>query len=63
MLDKQITFTYGELIDAFNNWNKILDKGEIPERPIGNDYGEMFTNYLINSVNKIRADRLTSYRK
>ncbi len=63
MLDKHITFTYGELIEAFNEWNKTLDSGKVPDRPDGNTWGEMFTNYLITSVNKIRADRLTSYRK
>ena len=63
MLDKQITFTYGELIEAFNQWNVALDSGNTPERPIGNNPGEMFTNYLINVVNKLRADRLTSYGK
>jgi hypothetical protein len=63
MLDKQITFTYGELIEAFNNWNKVLDSGKVPERPVGNNYGEMFCNYLIESVNQIRTERLTTYRK
>jgi hypothetical protein len=63
MREQKIVFTYGELIEAFNEWNKILDLGIIPERPVGNDYGEMFTNYLIASVNKIRSDKLTSYRQ
>jgi hypothetical protein len=63
MRDQQITFTYGELIEAFNEWNRTIDQGIVPKRPVGNDYGEMFTNYLITSVNKIRADKLTSYRQ
>jgi hypothetical protein len=63
MLEKQITFTYGELIEAFDSWNKVLEQGEVPERPTGNTYGEMFCNYLIESVNKIRTERLTTYRK
>jgi|688.fasta_scaffold1730366_1 hypothetical protein len=63
MLDKHITFTYGELIEAFNEWNKILEQDKVPERPTGNTWGEMFTNYLITSVNKIRAEKLTSYRQ
>ena len=63
MLDKHITFTYGELIDAFNHWNKIIDSGSVPNRPIGNNYGEMFTNYLINTINEFRKERLTTYDK
>jgi len=63
MLDKHITFTYGELIEAFEKWNSILYQGSIPERPAGNKIGEIFCNYLIESVNSIRADKLTNYRK
>ena len=63
MLDKQITFTYGELITVFNQWNDIIESGKVPERPIGNNYGEMFTNYLISGVNKLRAECLTTYNK
>ena len=63
MLNKHITFTYGELIDAFNHWDNTLDSGKIPERPIGNNYGEMFTNYLISTINEFRKERLTTYDK
>lgn len=63
MLDKQIIFTYRELIDAFNEWNKVLDAGDVPKTPPGTNAGEMFTNYLIEVVNKIRRDRFTSYNK
>ena len=63
MLDKQIVFTYGELIDAFNTWNSVLERNEVPATPIGNNAGEMFTNYLIDTVNKARQQRLTTYGK
>jgi hypothetical protein len=63
MLDTQIIFTYRELIEAFNQWNSVLDNGDVPKTPPGTNAGEMFTNYLIEVVNKIRADRLTSYNK
>lgn len=57
MKDEIIYFTYGELINAFNNWGKLLDAGEVPERPVGNNFGEMFCNYLITTVNKDRESR------
>ncbi len=63
MLEKQITFTYGELIEAFTVWDWSIKNNKIVETPLGTTPGEMFTNYLINTVNSIRADKLTSYRK
>lgn len=63
MLDKEITVTYGELITVFNQWNDILESGKTLERPAGNNYGEMFTNYLISGINKLRAEYLTTYNK
>lgn len=63
MREQQIVFTYGELIDAFNVWNSVIEAGDMPNQPVGDNVGEMFTNYLIATVNKSRADRLTSYNK
>ena len=63
MLEERIVFTYGELIDAFNTWDAIITKGSLPSKPNGRDAGEMFTNYLIETINKQRQDRLTSYDK
>lgn len=63
MREQQIVFTYGELIDAFNVWNSVLEAGDMPNQPAGDNVGEMFTNYLITTINKDRANRLTSYNK
>lgn len=61
MKEQIISFTYGELIEAFNTWNTTLEEGKVPPRPLGVDVGQMYCNYLIATVNKARQDKLAGY--
>ena len=62
-INKQVVFTYKELITAFEIWFNLLENGEIPNRPDGEHIGIMATNYLIDLVNQQRRKLLTEYNK
>lgn len=63
MLDKHITFTYRELVDALDEWVTDISKGNIPDVPEGDTLGTKCLNHILSIVNKNRQKGLTSYRK
>lgn len=56
-----VTFTYEELIEAFNLWVKDLDMGIVPDVPEGESIGVKILNHILTLVNTSRMNRLTNY--